>query len=206
MTAYEIDGVTPVVHRSAFVHPQACLIGDVVIGPECYIGPFASLRGDFGRIEVHAGSNVQDNCTVHVYPGKDTILEERSHIGHGAILHGCHLEPGILVGMNSVLMDGVRIGTGSLVAAHSFVRAGSEFPAESLIAGNPAKVVRRLDEQMLAWKANGAEVYRGLTRRSLETLREVTPLAEEEQDRRRVSTGTETSIPLHELRVPVVGT
>lgn len=200
MTAWSIDGVRPVVHPSAFVHPQACLIGDVVIGPECYIGPFASLRGDFGRIEVHAGSNVQDSCTVHVFPGQDTVLEERSHIGHGAVLHGCHLEPGVLVGMSSVLMDGVVVGSGSLVAAHSFVRAGTQLPAESLIAGSPAKVVRGLDEQTLAWKANGAEVYRELTRRSLETLHEVTPLAQEEPDRRRVSTGPEASVPLHETR------
>lgn len=200
MTAYAIDGVTPVVHPTAFVHPQACLIGDVVIGPECYIGPFASLRGYFGRIEVRAGSNVQDSCTVHVFPGQDTILEEGSHIGHGAILHGCHLEQQAFVGMNSVVMDGVRIGARSLVAAHSFVRAGQDFPVESLIAGSPARFVRRLDDETLAWKANGGQVYRDLARRSLATLHEVTPLAEEEVDRQRVSTGRETSIPLHEQR------
>lgn len=201
MTAYSIDGVTPVVHQTAFVHPQSCLIGDVVIGPGCYIGPFASLRGDFGRIVVQEGSNVQDSCTVHVFPGKDTILEEGSHIGHGAVLHGCHLEPGVLVGMNTVIMDGVRVGARSLVAAHSFVRAGTEFEAESLIAGSPARLVRRLDPETLAWKANGGDVYRDLARRSLATLREVTPLTEEEPGRVRVSTGRETSIPLHEQRV-----
>lgn len=200
MTAYSIDGVVPVVHETAFVHPQASLIGDVVIGPECYIGPFASLRGDFGRIVVGAGSNVQDNCSVHVYPGQDTVLEERSHIGHGAVLHGCHLEPGVLVGMQAVLMDGVRIGAGSLVGACSFVRAGGVFPEESLIVGSPAKVVRRLDAAALAWKANGAVVYRELARRSLATLHEVTPLREEEPNRPRVSTGSDVSTPLHQMR------
>lgn len=200
MTAWSIDGVVPVVDPTAFVHPQACLIGDVVIGPECYIGPFASLRGDFGRIVVHAGSNVQDSCTVHVFPGQDTVLEEGSHVGHGAVLHGCHLEPGILVGMNSVVMDGVRIGARSLVAAHSFVRAGGTFPEESLIAGSPARLVRRLDEATLAWKANGSTVYQDLARRSRATLREVTPLPEEEPDRKRVSTGRDVSTPLHETR------
>jgi phenylacetic acid degradation protein len=200
VTAYSIDGVIPVVDPTAFVHPQACLIGDVVIGPECYIGPFASLRADFGRIEVHAGSNVQDSCTVHVFPGQDTVLEEGSHIGHGAVLHGCHLEPQILVGMNTVVMDGVRIGARSLVAAHSFVRAGAGFPEESLIAGSPATLIRRLDETTLAWKANGAVVYRDLARRSRTGLHEVTPLLEEEPDRRRVSTGPEVSTPLHKIR------
>ncbi|QIX26569.1 phenylacetic acid degradation protein PaaY [Nocardioides sp. JQ2195] len=200
MTAWSIDGVSPVVHETAFVHPQACLIGDVVIGPECYIGPFASLRGDYGRIEVRTGSNVQDSCTVHVFPGQDTILDEGSHIGHGAVLHGCHLEPGVLVGMNSVVMDGTRIGARSLVAAHSFVRAGGDYAEESLIAGSPAKLIRRLDEVTLAWKANGSHVYRELAARSLATLHEVTPLREEEPDRKRVSTGRDTSTPLHELR------
>ena len=120
MTSYEIDGVSPVVHATAFVHPQASLIGDVIIGSGCYVGPMASLRGDFGRIEVGEGSNVQDGCAVHCFPGADTILEPGSHIGHGAILHGCHVCSKVLVGMNAVVMDGVVVGAESLIGAGSF--------------------------------------------------------------------------------------
>ncbi|MEU6658810.1 DapH/DapD/GlmU-related protein [Streptomyces sp. NPDC046821] len=200
MGVYEIDGVIPVVDPAAFVHPQASLIGDVVIGPGCYIGPLASLRGDFGRITVAEGSNVQDGCVLHAFPGADTVLDPGSHIGHGAILHGCHIEDEVLVGMNAVVMDGVRVGARSLIGANSFVPAGMEIPAESLVAGSPAKVVRPLDADMLAWKANGIGVYRELAKRSLATLREVTPLTEVEPDRKRVSTGRDVSVPLHEIR------
>ncbi|MFF2508178.1 gamma carbonic anhydrase family protein [Streptomyces sp. NPDC058067] len=200
MGVYEIDGVVPVVDPTAFVHPQASLIGDVVIGPGCYIGPMASLRGDFGRITVGEGSNVQDNCVLHAFPGADTVLDPGSHVGHGAILHGCHISTEVLVGMNAVVMDGVSVGAGSLIGANSFVPAGMEIPVESLVAGSPARVVRRLDADTLAWKANGIGVYQELAKRSLATLREVTPLEAVEPDRKRVSTGREVSIPLHETR------
>ena len=200
MTSYEIDGVSPVVHPTAFVHPQASLIGDVIIGPGCYVGPMASLRGDFGRIQVGEGSNVQDGCAVHCFPGADTILEPGSHIGHGAILHGCHVCSEVLVGMNAVVMDGVVVGAGSLIGAGSFVPAGLEIPPGSLVAGSPAKVIRQLDEQMLAWKANGLRMYQELAQRSRATLREVEPLVAMEPDRKRVSTGRDQAVPLHELR------
>lgn len=200
MTSYEIDGVIPVVHPTAFVHPQASLIGDVIIGPGCYVGPMASLRGDFGRIEVREGSNVQDGCAVHCFPGTDTILEPGSHIGHGAILHGCHICSRVLVGMNAVVMDGVVVGAGSLIGAGSFVPAGMQIPPGSLVAGSPARVVRPLDEQMLAWKANGLRMYQELAQRSHATLCEVAPLEAMEPDRRRVSTGRDEAIPLHEFR------
>lgn len=200
MPFYEIDGVVPVCDPTSYVHPSADVIGDVIIGPGCYIGPSASLRADFGRIRVEAGSNVQDSCTVHVYPGADCVLGEGSHVGHGAILHGCVLEPRVLVGMNSVVMDGVRIGADSLVGAGSVVRAGFVAPPRSLVIGSPATVVRELDEDQRAWKANGPDVYRQLAQRSLATLREVTPLEAEQPDRPRVSTDASVSRPLHELR------
>jgi phenylacetic acid degradation protein len=200
--AYEIDGLVPVVDPSAYVHPSADLIGDVIIGADCYIGPSASLRGDFGRIVVAAGSNVQDSCVVHAFPGADAVLEEASHVGHGAILHGCHLEPNVLVGMNAVVMDGARIGGRSLVGACAFVRAGTQVPPASLVVGNPATVVRELDEETMAWKEHGAGVYRDLTRRSRQTMRPVEPLPDLDAVRegRRVSTGAEVSRPLHEQR------
>ncbi|MGW9131883.1 gamma carbonic anhydrase family protein [Streptomyces sp. NPDC055681] len=200
MAIYEIDGVVPVVHPTAFVHPQASLIGDVLIGPRCYIGPMASLRGDFGRINVGEGSNVQDGCVLHAFPGADAVLDIGSHIGHGAILHGCHISTEVLVGMNAVVMDGVDIGARSLIAANSFVPAGMVIPDESLVVGSPARVVRPLDADVLRWKSDGVRIYQELAERSLATLREVAPLEAAEPDRRRVSTGREVSIPLHERR------
>ena len=200
MTFYEIDGVVPVCDPSSFVHPSATIIGDVIIGPDCYIGPSASLRGDFGRILVGAGSNVQDSCVVHAFPRADAVLGEESHVGHGAILHGCTLGRNVLVGMNSVVMDGAHIGARSLIGANSFVPAGLQAPDESLVVGNPARVVKQLDEQALAWKANGAKVYQELGRRSIATMRPVEPFEEVEPDRPRVSTGSDVATPLHELR------
>ena len=199
MPFYEIDRVVPVCDPTAFVHPTASVVGDVLIGPECYIGPGASLRGDFGRIVVGAGSNVQDCCVVHAFPGADAVLEPESHIGHGAVLHGCRIGSNVLVGMNAVVMDGADVGEHSLVGAASLVRAGSQVPPRSLVVGNPA-VIRELDELTMAWKENGPAVYRELTRRSLDTFRPVRPLTAAEPNRPRVSTGRDVSRPLHELR------
>ena len=203
MTCYEIDGVVPVVDPTAYVHPSADLIGDVIIGAGCYIGPSASLRGDFGRISVAAGSNVQDCCVIHAFPGTDAVLEEEAHVGHGAVLHGCRIGRNVLVGMNAVIMDGVDIGDRSLVGASAFVRAGTVVPPASLVVGNPARV-RELDEETLAWKENGARVYQDLARRSLASMREVAPLPVLHDPRaaQRVSTGRDVSRPLHEHRAP----
>jgi phenylacetic acid degradation protein len=200
MPSYEIDGVVPVVAAGAFVHPSAVLIGDVVIETDCYIGPLASLRGDFGPIIIGAGSNVQDGCVLHSFPERELVLEKESHIGHGAILHGCAIASGAMVGMNAVVMDGARVGARALVGAGSLVRAGMAIPAEHLAVGNPVTVTRPLDVQMLRWKANGVKVYQALAKRSLASMRETTPLAEIPGDRPRLSTGRDVSAPLHELR------
>jgi phenylacetic acid degradation protein len=197
---FEIDGVRPVIDPAAFVHPDATLIGDVIIGPDTYIAPFASLRGDFGRILVEGGSNVQDACVLHAFPGRDLLIETEGHIGHGAILHGCTTGPGVLVGMNSVVMDGARIGARSFIGANSFVPADFEVPEGHLAVGSPAMVARPLTDTELAWKANGTRVYQELARRSRQTLRPVTPLDRPEADRPRVATGTEAAIPLREYR------
>lgn len=197
MTFWSIDDVVPVVHPTAFVHPAACLVGDVRIGPDCYIGPMASLRGDFGVIEVGPGSNVQDGCVVHAYPAAAAVLSEGSHVGHSAVLHGCHLEPHVLIGISAVILDGARIGTGSLVGAGSVVRAGASFPPRSLVVGNPAKVVREVDDEMRAWKENGLVVYRELARRSRATLRPVQPLAALEDGRPALPVDAGTATPLH---------
>ncbi len=199
MGIYEIDGVVPVVHPEAFVHPEAVLIGDVIVGRGSYIGPLASLRGDFGRVVVGEGANVQDGCVMHSYPGADVTVEDEGHVGHAAVLHGCTVCSLALVGIGSVILDGAVVGPRSLVGAHSFLPAGFVVPEATLVAGSPARVIRPLDEKALAWKANGVKVYQELARRSLATLRPAIPLTEPEPDRRRVVTDRD-AIPLHELR------
>ncbi|HTP48551.1 MAG TPA: phenylacetic acid degradation protein PaaY [Casimicrobiaceae bacterium] len=183
---WSINGVTPVVDPEAFVHPSAVLIGDVIVGAGCYIGPAASLRGDFGRIEMRAGANLQDSCVMHGFPGTDTIVEEEGHIGHGAILHGCVVQRGALVGMNSVVNDNAVIGELAIVAAMAFVKAGMVVPPRTLVAGVPAKVVRALTEQEIAWKIEGTQSYQELARRSLATMVETDALAAPEPDRKRI--------------------
>jgi len=186
---WSINGITPVVDASTFVHPSAVLIGDVIVGAGCYIGPLASLRGDFGRLEVRAGANIQDSCVMHGFPGTDTIVEEDGHIGHAAILHGCVVKRNALVGMNAVVNDNAVIGDSAIVAAMAFVKAGMVVPERTLVAGTPAKVIRELTEVELAWKIEGTRSYQELTRRSLETMREATALTAVETDRRRIDVG-----------------
>ena len=185
MPCYAIDGLVPVVDATAYVHPSAVLIGDVIVGPGVYVGPCASLRGDFGRIVLQQGSNVQDNCTMHGFPGSDTLVEENGHIGHGAVLHGCVVRRDALVGMNAVVMDEAEVGEASFVAASAFVRAGLKIPPRSLAAGVPAKVIRELTEDEMRWKLDGTRCYQRLVERCLSTMVEVQPLREVEADRRR---------------------
>ncbi len=183
MPAYEFEGVRPVVDPSAFVHETAVLIGDVIIGPGCLVGPGASLRGDIGRITVGAGANIQDNCILHCFPGKAVVVEQDGHIGHGAVLHGCTVKRNALVGMNAVVMDDVVIGAESIVAAMSFVKAGTVVAARSLVVGIPAKVIRELRAEEIDWKSKGTAIYQHLARRYLATSRAVDPLTEPEPDR-----------------------
>ncbi|MBI5921574.1 MAG: phenylacetic acid degradation protein PaaY [Betaproteobacteria bacterium] len=183
---YSIDGLVPVVHPSSFVHPTAVLIGDVIIGPDCYIGPCASLRGDFGRILIGQGANIQDNCTVHGFPDRDTVIEDHGHIGHGAILHCCHIGRNALIGMNAVVMDNARVGESAIVAAMAFVKAGMEIPSQTLAAGTPARIVRELSAQEMAWKVEGTALYQQLARRSQASMREAEALTEPEPGRQRI--------------------
>lgn len=186
LRVYAIDGIVPVVDPSAFVHPSAVLIGDVIVGPGCYVGPGASLRGDFGRLILEAGANLQDTCVMHGFPGTDTVVEEDGHIGHGAVLHGCRIGRNALIGMNAVIMDNAVVGEAAIVAACAFVKAGAEIPARHLAAGVPAKVVRELSEEEIAWKVAGTRTYQDLTKRCLATLVETVPLAAVEADRPRI--------------------
>ncbi|MCV2878029.1 transferase hexapeptide repeat family protein [Sedimentimonas flavescens] len=182
---YSWDGITPVIDPAAFVHPEAVVIGDVLIGPLCYVGPGAVLRGDFGRIILQEGSNVQETCVVHSFPGKDVVIEEAGHIGHGAVLHGCHIGRNAMVGMNAVVMDEARIGENTIVAAMAFVKAGAEIPAGSLVVGSPAKVVRALSPQEIEWKRMGTGVYQQLAHEAGHKLKPAEPLTAPEPDRRR---------------------
>ena len=184
LTVYSIDGVTPVVDPTAYVHPSAVLIGDVIVGPRCYIGPAACLRGDFGRLTIHAGANVQDTCILHAYPGNETVVEEDGHVGHGAVLHGCRVERNALIGMNAVINDNAVIGESAIVAAMAFVKSEMIVPPRMLVAGMPARVLRALTDEELAWKAEGTASYQELTRRSLATMRATRPLAAPEPGRK----------------------
>jgi phenylacetic acid degradation protein len=186
MPCYAIDDVLPVIDPGAYVHPSAVLIGDVIVGPGCYVGPCASLRGDFGRIVMARGANVQDTCVVHGSPGRDTVIDENGHVGHGAVLHFCHVGRDAMVGMNAVVMDDAVIGEAAIVAACAFVPAGMQVPPRTLVAGIPAKVRRELGPHEIAAKRRGTEVYQELTERSLRSMREVQPLAAVTPDRRRL--------------------
>ncbi len=196
---YEIDGMIPVIDPLAYVHEDAVIIGDVIIGPNCYIGPAASLRGDFGRLIVEQGVNVQDTCVLHGFPGGDTVIEQDGHIGHGAIIHGCRIKRNALVGMNAVVMDGAVIGCAAIVGALSFVPAGFDLPDRHLAVGSPARILRELSDDDIAWKSSTTAEYQELTRRCLSTMRPVEPLTETQVDRPRfVSSGSVK--PLHQTR------
>jgi phenylacetic acid degradation protein len=183
---YSIDGITPVVDPTAYVHPSAVLIGDVIVGPRVYVGPLVSLRGDFGRIVLEEGANIQDTCVVHGFFDSDTIIEVDGHIGHGAVLHGCRIARNAMVGMNAVVMDDAVIGESSIVAASAFVKSGFLVPPRSLVVGTPARVIRELTEEEIAWKARGTLQYHNLTVRSLRSMQETAPLTEVEADRKRI--------------------
>lgn len=186
MPIYSFDGITPVVHPSSYVHPTAILIGDVIIGPRCYIGPAASLRGDAGQVVIEEGSNVQDNCIAHSFPGAEMVVEAEGHIGHGAVLHGCRIKRNALVGISAVVMDGAVVGESSIVAAMTFIKAGMIVESGVLVAGIPGRIVRKLTAQESEWKIKGTAVYQHLARVSLETMQETLPLAEVEANRKRL--------------------
>ena len=175
---YEFNNYRPVVDESSFIHPQAAVTGYVVIGKNCYIGPGAALRGDWGKIIIEDGCNVQENCTLHMFPGASVLLKEGSHIGHGAIIHGATIGRNCLVGMNAVVMDNVELGDESIVAALSFIKQDEKIPARSLLAGNPARIIKQVSDEMLAWKTEGTRIYQQLPRQCHETLRACEPLRE----------------------------
>jgi len=180
---FEFDGFIPVVHESSFVHPQATVTGNVIIGKDVYIGPSAALRGDWGQIIIEDGCNVQENCTVHMFPGTTVYLRKGAHIGHGAIIHGAEIGENSLVGMNAVLMDNVQIGKECIVGALAFVPEKMVVPDRSIVVGNPAKIVKEVSDEMIAWKTTGTRIYQQLPKDCFDSLKEVEPLREVEPNR-----------------------
>ncbi len=175
---YEFNGIKPIIHESAFIHPQAAVTGNVIIGKEVYVGPGAAIRGDWGKIIIEDGCNVQENCTVHMFPGVTVLLKTGAHIGHGAIIHGAVIGKNCLVGMNAVLLDEVELGDECIVGALTFVKQGEKFPARSLIAGNPAKIIKQVSDEMIHWKTEGTKLYQQLPQQCFETLKICEPLRE----------------------------
>ena len=175
---YEFDGYKPIVHESAFVHELAAVTGNVVIGKNVYIGPGAALRGDWGKIEINDGCNVQENCTLHVFPGKSVILHESAHIGHGAVIHGGIIGKNTLIGMNSVVMDDAEIGDECIVGALCFVKAEMKIPNRKLIVGNPAIIKGDVSDEMIEWKSKGTKIYQGLPNECKQSLISCNPLRE----------------------------
>lgn len=180
---YEFKGFKPVIHETAFVHPQAAVTGNVIIGKDVYIGPGAAIRGDWGGIIIEDGCNVQENCTLHMFPGVTMRLEASAHIGHGAIIHGATIGSNVLIGMNSVIMDNAIIGEGSIIGALCFVKADTVIPPRSLVVGNPGKIIKTVSDEMLAWKTKGTLLYQTLPRDCYESLRPCEPLREIEENR-----------------------
>ena len=199
---YAINGITPVVHPTAYIHPSAVLIGDVMVGPRVYVGPLVSLRGDFGRIVVEEGANIQDSCVLHGITEVDTIVEQDGHIGHGAIVHGCRIGRNAMVGMNAVIMDYAVVGESSIVGANAFVKTGMQIPPRSMVLGMPAKIVRELSDDEIAHKSLGTAMYHMLAQRSLETMRETQALDAPEPDRKRLTNEDVCPKGFHYQRVP----
>ena len=185
---YEFNGFKPIIHPSAFIHPQAAVTGNVQIGRDVYIGPGAAIRGDWGEIIIEDGCNVQENCTLHLFPGRSVILRESAHIGHGAVVHGATVGRNCLVGMNAVLMDDVVLGEECIVGALSFLKTGEHFARRSLIVGNPARILREVSDEMMAWKTQGTALYQQLPSECYASLKPCAPLREMPEDRPKQKT------------------
>jgi phenylacetic acid degradation protein len=180
---YSFNGYIPVIHESSFIHPQACVTGNVIIGKNVYVGPGAAIRGDWGEIVIEDGCNVQENCTIHMFPGVSITLEEGAHIGHGAIIHGADIGRNCLVGMNAVVMDQAIVEKESIIGALCFVPAKMHIPSRSLVVGNPAKIIKEVSDEMLDWKTKGTALYQQLPKELYDTLKACEPLREIPKDR-----------------------
>jgi phenylacetic acid degradation protein len=186
---YSFKEFIPVVHESSFVHPQATVTGDVIIGKNVYIGPGAALRGDWGKIIIEDGCNVQENCTIHMFPGITVFLREGAHIGHGAIIHGATIGRNSLIGMNAVIMDNAEIGEECIIGALTFIKADEKIPRRSLVAGNPGKIIKAVSDEMIQWKNEGTRLYQFLPKQMFAHWKLCEPLREIERDRPQQEAG-----------------
>jgi phenylacetic acid degradation protein/carnitine operon protein CaiE len=175
---YSFKDFIPVIHESSFIHPLAAVTGNVIIGKDCYIGPGAALRGDWGKIIIEDGCNVQENCIIHMFPGGTVLLKSAAHIGHGAIIHGATIGKNSLVGMNAVIMDNVELGDECIIGALTFIKQDEKLPPRSLVAGNPGKIIKQVTDEMLAWKTEGTKLYQSLPKEMFESWKECEPLRE----------------------------
>jgi phenylacetic acid degradation protein len=180
---YSFKGFIPVIHESSFIHPQAAVTGNVIIGKNVYVGPGAALRGDWGAIIIEDGCNIQENCTVHMFPGVTVLLKEGAHIGHGAIIHGATIGKNCLVGMNAVIMDNVELGDECIVGALTFIKADEKIPSRSLVAGNPGKIIKQVSDEMINWKTDGTKLYQALPKEMYESWKPCEPLREIDANR-----------------------
>ncbi|MGB1217201.1 MAG: transferase hexapeptide repeat family protein [Saprospiraceae bacterium] len=180
---YSFKGFIPVIHESSYVHPLAAVTGNVIIGKDVYIGPGACIRGDWGGIVIKDGCNVQENCTIHMFPGATVTLHENAHIGHGAIIHGATIGKNVMVGMNAVVMDDVEVGDECIIGALAFVKAKSMIPKRSLVVGNPGKIIKQVSDEMIAWKTKGTQLYQTLPKDMTENAQECEPLREMPENR-----------------------
>jgi len=180
---YEFNGFIPVIHESSFVHPQAAVTGNVIIGKNVYIGPGAAIRGDWGEISIEDGCNIQENCTIHMFPGKSMVLKAGAHIGHGAIIHGANIGLNCLIGMNAVIMDDVNLGDECIVGALCFIKSGMQIPNRKMVVGNPAMIIKDVSDEMIDWKTKGTALYQQLPKECHETLKAVEPLREIPENR-----------------------
>ncbi len=178
MACYEFNNIKPVVHESSFIHPHASVTGNVTIGKNVYVGPGAAIRGDWGKIIIEDGCNVQENCTVHMFPGITVILKQGAHIGHGAIIHGGTIGKNCLIGMNAVIMDNVELGDECIVGALTFIKADEKIPARSMVVGNPSKIIKQVSDEMIQWKTEGTKLYQQLPKEMYESWKECEPLRE----------------------------
>jgi len=175
---YSFKEFTPVIDASSFIHPLAAITGNVIIGKDCYIGPGAALRGDWGKINIEDGCNVQENCIIHMFPGVTVLLKLGAHIGHGAVIHGATIGKNCLVGMNAVIMDNVELGDECIIGALTFIKQDERIPARSLVAGNPGKIIKQVTDEMLGWKTEGTKLYQSLPKAMFESWKECEPLRE----------------------------
>lgn len=181
---FEFDGYQPVIHQSAFIHPNATVTGNVIIGKNVYVGPGAAIRGDWGQIVIEDGCNIQENCIIHLFPGDTVTLEKGAHMGHGSIVHGSHIGANVLIGMNAVVMDHVSVGDHCIIGALAFIPEAMTVPARKVVVGNPARIVKNVSDKMLEWKTKGTQIYQSYPEVLHRSLKVCEPLREMPENRK----------------------